>query len=407
MEAYVAPGDRRERARAAPGREAVLPPRAPRPRPDRATRTSSSSRPSATPRASTRKPRVDRELLAQVRRGDHRLARRAWPAKSRTHLDGRPDRRGARGRRVVRRAVPGPLLPRGAGARRRRRAGEAQRSGLRARRRARPAGDRHERRALPARRDHDAHDVLLCIGLGKDRSDLDRMRYDDGLYFKSAPEIARLVPGPPRRAREHARASPTRSTSPSRRSTTCRPSRSRRASATENELLVTLADGRRAERYGDRLPANVRERLDYELGVITKTGYAGYFLIVCGLHQGGARPRHPGGPGPRLGGRLARRLRAAHHRRLSAQVRSPLRALPESRARVDARHRRGLLLRAPRRGDRVRAPEVRQRVGRPDRHVRHDEVARRDQGRRPHARLHAGRDRRAREADPEPAELLR
>ena len=29
--------------------------------------------------------------------------------------------------------------------------------------------------------DHDAHDVLLCIGLGRDRDDRDRMRYDDGL----------------------------------------------------------------------------------------------------------------------------------------------------------------------------------------------------------------------------------
>ena len=37
--------------------------------------------------------------------------------------------------------------------------------------------------------DHDAHDVLLCIGLGKDRNDSDRMKYDRGLYFKSAPEI--------------------------------------------------------------------------------------------------------------------------------------------------------------------------------------------------------------------------
>ena len=42
----------------------------------------------------------------------------------------------------------------------------------------------------------------------------------------------------------------------------------------------------------------------------------------------------------------------------------------------------------------------------PDRHVRNDEVARRDQGRRPRARLHARRDGRAGEADPEPAELL-
>src|SRR5437764_1778695 len=38
--------------------------------------------------------------------------------------------------------------------------------------------------------DHDAHDILLCIGLGKDRSDPARMHYDRGLYFKSAPEIA-------------------------------------------------------------------------------------------------------------------------------------------------------------------------------------------------------------------------
>jgi DNA polymerase III subunit alpha len=35
--------------------------------------------------------------------------------------------------------------------------------------------------------DHAAHDVLLCIGLKKDRLDADRMRYDKGLYFKSAP----------------------------------------------------------------------------------------------------------------------------------------------------------------------------------------------------------------------------
>src|SRR5947209_15445988 len=43
--------------------------------------------------------------------------------------------------------------------------------------------------------DHDAHDVLLCIGLGKDRSDADRMRYDRGLYFKSHEEIGRHFKG--------------------------------------------------------------------------------------------------------------------------------------------------------------------------------------------------------------------
>jgi DNA polymerase-3 subunit alpha len=38
--------------------------------------------------------------------------------------------------------------------------------------------------------DHDAHDVLLCIGLGKDLTDENRMKYDAGLYFKAPDEIA-------------------------------------------------------------------------------------------------------------------------------------------------------------------------------------------------------------------------
>ncbi len=46
-------------------------------------------------------------------------------------------------------------------------------------------------------RDHEAHDVLLCIGLGKDRDDPNRMRYDEGLYFKSGPEIAERFPDRP------------------------------------------------------------------------------------------------------------------------------------------------------------------------------------------------------------------
>ena len=140
--------------------------------------------------------------------------------------------------------------------------------------------------------------------------------------------------------------------------------------------------------------------------MITKTGYAGYFLIVYDFIKAARDRDIPVGPGrgSAAGSIVAYALQ--HHRRLPAQVRPAVRALPESGTRVDARHRRRLLLRAARRGDRVRAAEVRPRVGRPDRHLRDDEVARRHQGRRPHARLHAGRDRRAREADPERPGLL-
>jgi DNA polymerase III subunit alpha len=144
--------------------------------------------------------------------------------------------------------------------------------------------------------DHDAHDVLLCIGLGKDRSDADRMRYDRGLYFKSAPEIAKHFAGRPEvlentlkiadevsvefGKKYHVPAFPLPT-----------------GVSTENELLTTLATAGATERYGDPLPGNVRERLEYELDVITKTGYAGYFLIVWDFIKAARDRGIPVGPG--------------------------------------------------------------------------------------------------------------
>src|SRR6185369_8419993 len=50
-------------------------------------------------------------------------------------------------------------------------------------------------------------------------------------------------------------------------------------------------------RYGSPLPPEVRERLDYELGVITSTGYAGYFLIVADFIKAARDKGIPVGPG--------------------------------------------------------------------------------------------------------------
>ena len=144
--------------------------------------------------------------------------------------------------------------------------------------------------------DHDAHDVLLCIGLGKDYSDQNRMHYDRGLYFKSAPEMASRFPDRKdvlentlKIADEAGFAFEKKYYVPS---FPLPP-----GVETENELLVRLAtEGARA-RYGDVLPATVQERLDYELGVITKTGYAGYFLIVYDFIKAARDRDIPVGPG--------------------------------------------------------------------------------------------------------------
>jgi DNA polymerase-3 subunit alpha len=144
--------------------------------------------------------------------------------------------------------------------------------------------------------DHDAHDVLLCIGLGKDRSDADRMRYDRGLYFKAAPEIAARFDGRPDVLENTLRIADEAGIEFSKKYRV--PSFPLpKDVTTENELLVRLATAGARERYGDPLPADVRARLDYELGVITKTGYAGYFLIVADFIKAARDRGIPVGPG--------------------------------------------------------------------------------------------------------------
>ncbi|MEP6691531.1 MAG: DNA polymerase III subunit alpha [Gemmatimonadaceae bacterium] len=144
--------------------------------------------------------------------------------------------------------------------------------------------------------DHDAHDVLLCIGLGKDHSDQDRMHYDRGLYFKSAPEMRDRFTSRIDVVERTLEIADTAGIEFSKKYHV--PSFPLPAGiGSENELLVKLAADGAKMRYGDPLPANVQERLDYELGVITKTGYAGYFLITYDFIKAARDLGIPVGPG--------------------------------------------------------------------------------------------------------------
>ena len=146
--------------------------------------------------------------------------------------------------------------------------------------------------------------------------------------------------------------------------------------------------------------AEYEEKLAYEVDVIKRMRYPGYFLIVWDFIPLRARPRHSRRPRPRVGGGQPGGLLPAHHGRRSAGVRPDLRALPQSRARIAARHRHRLLRAAGRRGDRVRHPQVRPRERRPDHHLRHAEGARRGARRGAHAGHVVRRRGPRREADP-------
>jgi DNA polymerase-3 subunit alpha len=144
--------------------------------------------------------------------------------------------------------------------------------------------------------DHDAHDVLLCIGLGRDRSDTDRMKYDGGLYFKSADEIRERFPGHPE-VLEHSLAIADQVDIRFEKKTFVPSFPLPEGVSDEQALLVRLATDGAKTHYGDPLPAHVQERLDYELGVIGGTGYAGYFLIVADFIRAARERDIPVGPG--------------------------------------------------------------------------------------------------------------
>ena len=144
--------------------------------------------------------------------------------------------------------------------------------------------------------DHEAHDVLLCIGLGKDRDDTSRMRYDEGLYFKSAQEISERFSDRPDVLKNTLKIADEVNLGFEK--TYHLPAFPLPEDHTdENEYLVFLATEGAKRRYGDPLPEGVQERLDYELGVIIEMGYAGYFLITWDFVDWARRHGIPVGPG--------------------------------------------------------------------------------------------------------------
>src|SRR5690606_39016235 len=115
--------------------------------------------------------------------------------------------------------------------------------------------------------DHDAHDVLLCIGLGKDRSDENRMKYDRGLYFKTASEIAARFPDRPE-VIENTLAIADSVNVQFRQQYHVPQFPLPEDVSDEPSLLRRMVYDKAPERLGELTPA-LRERLDYELGVIT------------------------------------------------------------------------------------------------------------------------------------------
>jgi DNA polymerase-3 subunit alpha len=148
------------------------------------------------------------------------------------------------------------------------------------------------------RSNHEAHDVMLCIGTGKMVQDENRMRYVPELYFKSPAEMREVFRDLPEAIsntleigeRCHVDLEFGRSKYPEYPVP---------AGQTREGYLRQLCYQGLRERYGERATSDpeLQRRLDYELGVLEKTGFVSYLLIVWDFIHFAKGRGIPVGPG--------------------------------------------------------------------------------------------------------------
>jgi DNA polymerase-3 subunit alpha len=135
-----------------------------------------------------------------------------------------------------------------------------------------------------SRQDAEAHDALLCVQTGSVKDDPKRFKFHgDEHYLKTAAEMRHLFRDYPaacdntlwiaeRAEVEIEFGKPKLPSFP-------RPE----GFANADDYLRHLACRGAEERYGSSIPAEVGQRLDYELGVISDMGFSDYFLVVWDL----------------------------------------------------------------------------------------------------------------------------
>ncbi len=151
------------------------------------------------------------------------------------------------------------------------------------------------------REDHEAHDVMICIGTGHLVIDENRMRYTPEVYFKTAEEMRALfadVPGACDTTLEIAARCNVEikldSTSSEKYPQFGTPDGSPR----EEYMMKACREGL-VKRYGMEKAESeeIATRLNYEVGVINHLGFASYFLITADFIQWARDHNIPVGPG--------------------------------------------------------------------------------------------------------------
>ncbi len=149
---------------------------------------------------------------------------------------------------------------------------------------------------------YEAHDVLLCIEQGAHIEDPNRRRLTPEHYFKSAGQMREVFADLPEACDNTLTIARRCAYMPAPRKPIL-PRYTKLADRTEKEALTEMAEtGLMALKQGGRLSPDIefkvyQDRLGYELDMIDKMGFSGYFLIVADFIQWAKDHDVPVGPG--------------------------------------------------------------------------------------------------------------
>ncbi len=146
------------------------------------------------------------------------------------------------------------------------------------------------------KKDSLAQDVLVCVQTGKLLSDPNRMKFStDEFYFKSPEEMAELFQAVPE-AIENSYKIAHQCNVVLERNNALIPKYVPETGQTPYEFLKDLVEEGLRKKY-DVITPEVRERADYELGIINKMGFVEYYLIVWDYIHYAESQGIPVGPG--------------------------------------------------------------------------------------------------------------
>ncbi|MET8543538.1 DNA polymerase III subunit alpha [Kitasatospora sp. NPDC004799] len=145
----------------------------------------------------------------------------------------------------------------------------------------------------------DAHDSLLCVGVGKNKDDPNRFKFQGtGYYVKTAEEMRELFRELPEACdntlaiAERIESYEEVFTYVDRMPQFDVPEGETQASFLRKKIEIGLK-----HRYGDSPSQEVLDRIELEMGVITPMGFDAYFLVVADICQYGRDNGIPVGPG--------------------------------------------------------------------------------------------------------------